>query len=143
MYFPNYRLRKRWLDKCLENPVLEVSSTTNMGKGPKTVEICTTLPLPYLFISVDILQLVKFCVSSMQILKAVCYHIDWRWQVFSSIWRKFNATNSDTILSETKGFLQFLAPFLKSTLNFDHFQKKMTLIVDVCPKLPSPKKVIR
>ena len=42
-----------------------------------------------------------------------------------------------------KTFSQFFSAFLKSTLNFEHFQKKMTLIADVFPKLPSPKKVIR
>ena len=41
-----------------------------------------------------------------------------------------------------KTFSQFFSPFLKSTLNFERFQKKMTLIADVFPKLPSPKKVI-
>ena len=42
-----------------------------------------------------------------------------------------------------KTFSQFFCPFLKSTLNFVDFQKKMTLIADVFPKLASPKKVIR
>ena len=42
-----------------------------------------------------------------------------------------------------KTFSQSLSAFLKSTLNFEHFQKKMTLIADVFPKLPSPKMVIR
>ena len=42
-----------------------------------------------------------------------------------------------------KIFSEFFSAFLKSTLNFEHFQKKMTLIADVIPKLPSPKKVIR
>ena len=42
-----------------------------------------------------------------------------------------------------KTFSDFLSAFLKSTLNFEHFEKKMTLIADVFPKLPSPKKVIR
>ena len=42
-----------------------------------------------------------------------------------------------------KTFSQFFSPFLKSKLNFQHFQKKMTLIADVFSKLPSPKKVIR
>ena len=42
-----------------------------------------------------------------------------------------------------KTFSQFFSPFLKSTLNFEHFQKKINLIADVFPKLPSPKKVIR
>ena len=42
-----------------------------------------------------------------------------------------------------KTFSQFFSPFLKSTLNFEHFQTKITLIADVFPKLPSLKKVIR
>ena len=42
-----------------------------------------------------------------------------------------------------KTFSEFFSVFLKSTLNFEHFQKKMTLITDVFPKLPSPKNVIR
>ena len=42
-----------------------------------------------------------------------------------------------------KTFSQFFSPFLKYTLNFELFQKRMTLMADVFPKLPSPKKVIR
>ena len=42
-----------------------------------------------------------------------------------------------------KTFSDFFSAFLKSILNFEQFQKKMTLIADVFPKLPSPKKVIR
>ena len=33
-----------------------------------------------------------------------------------------------------KTFSRFFSDFLKSTLNFEHFQKKMTLIADVFPK---------
>ena len=42
-----------------------------------------------------------------------------------------------------KTFSQFFSAFLKSALNFEHFQKKINLIADVFPKLPSAKKVIR
>ena len=42
-----------------------------------------------------------------------------------------------------KTFSQFGSAFLKSTLNFEHFQKKINLIGDVFRKLPSPKIVIR
>ena len=41
-----------------------------------------------------------------------------------------------------KPLSEFCSPFLKSTLNFEHFQKKLTLIADVFLKVPSPKKVI-
>ena len=40
-------------------------------------------------------------------------------------------------------FSEFFSAFLKSTLNFEHFQNKMTLLADVFPQLPSPKMVIR
>ena len=42
-----------------------------------------------------------------------------------------------------KTFSHLFSPFLKGTLNFEHFQKKMTLIADVFPKLSSPKKLIK
>ena len=42
-----------------------------------------------------------------------------------------------------KTFSQLFSAFLKSTLNSEHFQKKIKLIADVFPKLPSAKKVIR
>ena len=42
-----------------------------------------------------------------------------------------------------KTFSQFGSAFLKSTLNFEHFQTKINLIADIFPKLPSPKNVIR
>ena len=45
------------------------------------------------------------------------------------------------ILSQKqKTFSCFLSAFLKCTLNFERFQKKMTLIADVFPKLLSPKR---
>ena len=40
-----------------------------------------------------------------------------------------------------KTFSQFFSAFLKSALNFEHFQKKDDLIADVFQKLPSAKKV--
>ena len=42
-----------------------------------------------------------------------------------------------------KTFSDFFSAFLKSTLNFEHFEKKMTLIANVFPKLLSPKMVIK
>ena len=42
-----------------------------------------------------------------------------------------------------KAFAQFFLPVSKSTLTFEHFQKKMTLIADLFPKLRTPKNVVR
>ena len=44
---------------------------------------------------------------------------------------------------ELKNFNQLFFAFFKSKLNFDEFQKKMTLIAYVSPKLRTPKKVVR
>ena len=40
-------------------------------------------------------------------------------------------------------FSQFFSAFLKSRLNFEHFEKKVTLLSELFPKLPSPKMVIK
>ena len=42
-----------------------------------------------------------------------------------------------------KIFSQFFAAFFEYALNFKHFQKKMTLIAYVFPKLPTTKNVLR
>ena len=40
-------------------------------------------------------------------------------------------------------FSQFFSAFFESALNLEHFQKKMTLIAYVFPKLPTTKNVLR
>ena len=40
-------------------------------------------------------------------------------------------------------FPQFFSAFFESALNFEHFQKKVTLIAYVFPKLPTTKDVLR
>ena len=42
-----------------------------------------------------------------------------------------------------KIFAYFFSAFFESALNFEHFQKKMTLIPYVFPKLPTTKDVLR
>ena len=44
---------------------------------------------------------------------------------------------------EPKFFSEFFFAFFESALNFEHFQKKMTLIAYVFPKLPTTKDVLR
>ena len=63
---------------------------------------------------------------------------------YSLLNREYLTQPKQVLLSQKqKNFSGFLSAFLKSTLNFAYFQKKMTLIADVFPKLPSPKKAIR
>ena len=40
-------------------------------------------------------------------------------------------------------FSKFFSAFFESALNFEHFQKKMTVIAYVFPKLPTTKNVLR
>ena len=42
-----------------------------------------------------------------------------------------------------KTFSELFPQVLKFRLNFEHFQKKITLIANVFRKLPSPKNVVR
>ena len=44
---------------------------------------------------------------------------------------------------EAKIFSQSFSAFFKSGINFEHFQKKMTLMGYVFPKLPTTKVVLR
>ena len=63
---------------------------------------------------------------------------------YSFLYRE-NLTQPIQILlsHKQKIFSEFFSAFWKSTLNFEHFQKKITLIAELFPKLPSPKKVSR
>ena len=42
-----------------------------------------------------------------------------------------------------KTLSEFSASFFKSSLNFKHFQKKMTFIADVFPTLRTPENMVR
>ena len=63
---------------------------------------------------------------------------------YSALYRD-NLTQPNQILLslKQKTFSESFSAFLKSTLTFEDFRKKMILIADIFPKFPSPKKVIR
>ena len=63
---------------------------------------------------------------------------------YSLLYRE-NLTQPIQILlsQKRKTFSQFFSAFLKFTLNLNIFEKKITLIAELFPKLPSPKKVSR
>ena len=46
------------------------------------------------------------------------------------------------LLEKPKTFSQFFIVFLESTLNFEHFEKKISLIAQVFLKLYTPKDVL-
>ena len=64
---------------------------------------------------------------------------------------KYSPVNTDNLKQpvqmqldqKPKTFSKFFFAFLKSTSNFEHFRKKVTLIANVFPKLRTPKNVTR
>ena len=52
-------------------------------------------------------------------------------------------TNQMHLSQKQNIFPPFFSAFFESALNFEHFQKKMTLIAYVFPKLPTTKDVLR
>ena len=79
------------------------------------------------------------------------------WKFFRPFLHTLTANDKYSLNSKDKGmqktqmllcqkqhiFPQFFSSFFESALNFEHFQKKMTLIAYVFPKLPSTKDVLR
>ena len=79
------------------------------------------------------------------------------WKFFSRFFNIFTADDKYSLISrgdwmqtiqmhlsqKQKIFSEFFAAFFKFALNFEHFQKNMTLIAYVFPKLPTTKNVLR
>ena len=142
MYFRIYRPRKTCLDKCLKTPVWEDPLTGGLVNGPKQWFNLNASTFTILIDHYEGNWAGKVPLSNMKSHKTFCEHIDCQWQVFSSSLRKFNANNSDAFISKTKCFFSIFSSFFKSTLNFEHFRKKVTRIADVFPKLPPPEDVL-
>ena len=79
------------------------------------------------------------------------------WKLFSRFFNTFTADDKYSLISrdnwmqtiqkhlsqKQKIFSEFFSAFFESALNFEHFQKKMTLMAYVFPKLPTTKNVHR
>ena len=79
------------------------------------------------------------------------------WKFFSRFFNTFTAADKYSLISRDNWmetiqkhlsqkhniFPQFFSAFFESALNFEHFQKKMTLIAYVFPKLPTTKDMLR
>ena len=84
----------------------------------------------------SILETWKFFGRSLKTLTA-----DDKYSVISS--DNWMQTIQMDLSQKQKIFSEFFAAFFEFALNFKHFQKKMTLIAYVFPKLPSTKDVLR
>ena len=79
------------------------------------------------------------------------------WKLFSRFLKTLTADDKYSLISldnwmqtiqmhfsqKQKNFSEFFFAFFESALNFKHFQKKMTFIAYVFPKLPTTKDVLR
>ena len=80
-----------------------------------------------------------------------------KWKIFRPFLNTLTANEKYSLNSKYKGmqtiqmllsqkqkvFSQFFPSFFKSALNFEYFEKEMTLIAYVFPKLPTTKYVLR
>ena len=101
------------------------------------------VPLSSWVITVKVIELQKSLLDS--------------WKFFRPFLNTLTANDTDSLKSKGKWmqkirmqlsqkpkiFSLFFSAFFESVLNFEHFQKKMTLISYVFPKLPTTKDVLR
>ena len=99
--------------------------------------------LPARFITVKVIELQKSVLDS--------------WKFFRPFLDRSTANDTYSLISKNKWmqtiqmhlsqkpniFSELLCAFFEFVLNFEHFQKKMTLIAYVFPKLPTMKEVLR
>ena len=143
MYFRNYGLWKTCLDNCLKNLVWGNPLRGNMVNGPK--------------------HWVNITNSTFTIFFDHCERMSWKksilgtWKVLRLFVNSLLADNKYSLLSrdnsmriiqihlsqKQKNFSQFFCAFCKSSLNFEHFQKNVTLIAHVFLNLQTPKDVVR
>ena len=142
MYFRNYGPTKTFLDQSLKIPVSRDPSKSNMVNAPKH---CWNLNDSSFTIFIDHCE--GKCLT-----KSLCYWYSKSQDYFLTHWVPMASILFliETILRKQfrckyvenkKLFLNFFFAFFKSSLNFEHFQKrKMSLIADVFPKLRTPRK---
>ena len=89
-------------------------------RAEKTVGIFTSAALPYLLISVNIIELAKVYFSALKNVKTVnTLTAD---DKYSLVDRENKRQQIQILLSQKQNtFSQFFSAFLKSTLNFEHF----------------------
>ena len=138
--FPKVRTPKTQSYKCLESPISDDPSTSNMVNVENH---CTNLHHSTFIIFNDHSQ-VNWVGKSLSYWHAkswCCLLTHWLPMksiqfLIETIWRYQFRCND---LRKTKTFSNFFPTFLKCRPNFKHFKKKLTLIAFVFPNLRTPK----
>ena len=143
MYFRNYRPRKTSLDNCLKTPVWEDLSPGDMVNGRNTASILMRAPLSSWVITVNKMELQKSLLDTWKFFRRFLNTLTAN-DKYSLISRdKWMQTIQMHLSKKQKTFSEFFSAFSESAFNFKHFQKKITLIVYVFPKLPTTKYLLR
>ena len=100
-------------------------------------------PLPARVISVKIIELQKSLLDTWKFFRPFLNTLtaDGRYSLISK--NKWMQTIQMHLCQKPKIFSELFCAFFEFVLNFEHFQKKMTLIAYVFPKLPTTKDVLR
>ena len=101
-----------------------------------------TAPLLFLLITLKVIELGKLSLSDIQNFKTL---------YILTANDKYSLPNRDNLMpliqlqfsQKQKAFSQLFYDFLKSALNFEYLQNKMTCRADVFPKLRTLKNVVR
>ena len=135
-------MRKIWFGKCLKMLVSEALSTSNMLNG---VRHCLNLYNSTFNILIDQYEwnLVGKSLSWWYVKSSDCLLTHWLpiariLFLIGTIWGNQFRCNY-----LKKSFSNWFSSLLKSRLNFEHYEKKMTFIGYVFPKLRTAKNVVR
>ena len=145
MYFWNYGLPKMWLYSYPKSPVSEHCSTANIIMGPK---YCWNLHQHtfIIFSHHSYGNGVGKCLSQWYLKSLDCLLTHWL-TMTSILFVKVTIYCNQfkcIYLSNIKTFPDICSTlFLKSKSNFEHFEKRMTLIAYVFPKFGISKDVVR
>ena len=100
-------------------------------------------PLPARVITVKVIELQKSLLDTAKFFGPFLNTLtaDDRYSLISK--NKWMETIQMNLSKKPKIFSELFGAFFESVLNFEHFQKKITLIAYVFPKLPSTKDVLK
>ena len=99
-------------------------------------------PLPARVITVKVIDLQKFLLDTWKFFRPFLNTLtaDDRYSLISK--NKWMQTIQMHLFQKPKLFTKLFCAFFASVLNFEHFQKKMTRIAYVFPKLPTTKDIL-
>ena len=144
MYFRNYRLWKSCLDHSLKTAVSIHALRVNIWKRPKYLQNLQESAFVMFLIILKEVHSKNVSPSNRWNLASVCWHIDCRWQVFSSRMCDSAPPSWNATIWKIKKKIQnslFHFCYVHEILNI--LKQKMIVIANVFEKWQSVKKLLR